>query len=163
MFFITAPRWNGVCFLSSTLPSKSEFLLFQDITFYLASVCRECMKLSRALKCVMNNIAAHVWTVWKWGPLFFPYLILLLLLLHVLDQWDGANHKGETEYWLIYKQYNYNQYNIGMLTKLLNWAFGCFVFFFFGQRSCSKLTKLELLSNCWSLIKSIKSTVSLVK
>lgn len=45
----------------------------------------------------MNNIAAHMWTERTQGPLFFPYLFLLLLLLNVLDQKDGTNHKDTTK------------------------------------------------------------------
>lgn len=49
----------------------------------------------------MNNKEAQMWTEYKWGPLFLPYFLLLLLLLNALDQEDGANHKDTAKNWLI--------------------------------------------------------------
>lgn len=77
----------------------------------------------------MKNIAAHMWTVCRWGPLFFPYLFLLSLLLNVLDQ----------KMVLIIK-IQWTGYGLGcdQLFKLG---------FFFGLKSWSKWTTLDLLTN----------------
>ena len=73
-----ATPWIAACqaSLSITISQSSLKFTYTDITY----------QLSKALKCVINSIAAYMWTACRWGLLSFPYLFLLSLLLNVLDQ-----------------------------------------------------------------------------